>query len=343
MGIFDFFRAPDIAIDLGTTNVLVYVKGRGIVLNEPSVIAIDKTTRRILAVGDDAKQMLGRTPGHIQAIRPLREGVIADYDATEEMIRYFIQKSIGKSMFTKPRIMICVPAGVTDVEKRAVLEAAAQSGGGKVYLIEEPVAAAMGAGMAIESPYGNMVIDIGGGTTDIAVISLGGVVKSESIRVGGDRFDDAIVRYAKKAYNLLIGERTAEEIKIRIGTAAPKKRLEAMDVRGRDLVTGLPKVVRMNSVEIQEALAESVNMIVEGVKLVLEKTPPELAADIIDRGIVMTGGGSLLFGLDQVISESTGIPVVISDDTLACVVYGSGKALGSLSSLKEGIVKSRRG
>ena len=343
MSLMDFFRAPDIAIDLGTTNVLIYVKGRGIVVNEPSVIAMEKSTHKIVAVGEEARQMLGRTPGHIQAIRPLREGVIADYEATEEMIRYFIQKAIGKSSFTKPRIMICVPAGVTDVEKRAVLEAAAQSGGGKVYLIEEPVAAAMGAGMMIGNAYGNMVVDIGGGTTDIAVISLGGVVTSESIRVGGDRFDDSIVRYIKKAYNLMIGERTAEEIKIRIGAARPKKRAETMDVRGRDLVSGLPKVVRVHSSEIQDALAESVNMIVEGVKLVLERTPPELSADIMDRGVVMTGGGSLLYGLDQAISEATGIPVFISDETLACVVYGSGQALDSLNSLKEGVVRTRRG
>lgn len=339
---FSFFRGPDIAIDLGTTNVLVYVKGRGIVLNEPSVIAVDKATRQIVAVGDEARPMIGRTPGNLYVIRPLREGVIADYEATEEMIRYFVQKAVGKSLFFKPRIMICIPSGVTDVEKRAVLEAAAQAGGGKVYLIEEPIAAAMGAALAIGEAMGNMVIDIGGGTTDVAVLSLGGIVTSDSVRVGGDRFDESIVRYVKKEYNLLIGDPTAEEVKVRIGTAKYKGRNEFLEIRGRDLVSGLPKVIRITSAETREALAESVNAIVESVKTVLEATPPELSADIIERGMVMTGGGALLFGLDEVISQVTGIPVTIADDTLSCVVLGSGNALENLDSLKEGIVYMRK-
>jgi cell shape determining protein, MreB/Mrl family len=342
MGAFNLFQGPDIAIDLGTSNILVYVKDRGIVLNEPSMIAIEKSTNRVVAVGAAAREMSGRTPGNIEVIRPLREGVIADYDATEEMIRYFVEKTVGKARFLKPRIMICVPNGVTDVEKRAVLEAAVQAGGGKVYLIDEPVAAALGAGLDISEPCGTMVVDIGGGTTDIAVLSLGGVVKSESIRVGGDRFDELIVRYMKKEYNVLIGNRTAEEIKIRIGTAKVGLRAETLEVRGRDLVKGLPKTVRIKSSETQEALSEAINLIIEATRLVLEGTPPELSSDIMDRGIVMTGGGALLFGLDQVISEATGIPVVIANDTLACVVYGSGKALENLDALKKGVVQTRR-
>lgn len=341
MGLVDFFRGPDIAIDLGTSNVLVYIDGKGVVLNEPSVIAVDRTSRAVVAYGEQARSMIGRTPSHISIIRPLREGVIADYDATEAMIRHFVEKVAGKKRFFKPRIMICVPAGVTDVEKRAVLEAAAQSGGSKVYLIEEPVAAAMGAGLMIAEARGRMVVDIGGGTTDIAVLSLGGIVASESVRIGGDTFDDAIVRYVKKEYNLLIGDRSAEEIKIRIGSAAAKEKLESFEVRGRDLVSGLPKIVRITSTEVQGALAESVNLILEAVKRVLEKTPPELAADIIDFGIVLTGGGALLSGLDEVIVRATKIPVRIAEDSLSCVAYGSGSALQSLDSLKEGIVRTR--
>ena len=342
MGLFDFFHGQDIGIDLGTTNILVFVKGKGIVLNEPSVIAIEKENKSILAVGSDARMMLGRTPGNITAVRPLKEGVIADYDATEAMLRYFIEKATGKNRFNKPRIMICIPAGVTTVEKRAVLEAAAQAGGKKVYLIEEPLAAALGAGLDIAEPCGTMVVDIGGGTADVAVLSLGGIVIGESVRIGGDKFDDAIMRYAKKEYNLLIGERTAEEIKIRIGSALPRGRAESMDVRGRDLISGLPKVIRMTSVETQDALAENVGLIVDRVKAVLEKTPPELSADIIDRGIVMTGGGSLLHGLDQVISQETGIPVYLANDTLACVAIGTGKALDNLDALQEGITNLHR-
>lgn len=339
---FSFFRGPDIAIDLGTTNILVYVKGQGIVLNEPSAIVIDKTTRRIVAVGDEARPMIGRTSGALSVIRPLREGVIADYDATEEMIRYFVRKAVGKSLFLKPRIMICIPSGVTDVEKRAVLEAATQAGGGKVYLIEEPIAAAMGAGLVIGEAMGNMVVDIGGGTTDVAVLSLGGIVKSDSVRVGGDRFDESIIRYVKKEHNLLIGESTAEEVKIRVGTAKYKGRNEFLEICGRDLVSGLPKVIRITSAETREALAEPVNAIIESVKTVLEATPPELASDIIERGMVMTGGGALLFGLDEVISQVTGIPVMIAEDTLSCVVLGSGNALEKLDSLKEGVVYTRK-
>ena len=331
------FRSMDIGVDLGTANVLVYIKGKGIVLREPSVVALDRDTNRVLAIGEEARRMLGRTPGNIIAIRPLREGVIADYDTTESMLRHFIQKVAGKSMFFKPRIMICIPSGVTTVEKRAVLEAAMQAGAAKTYLIEEPLAAALGAGLEIAEPCGSMVVDIGGGTTDVAVLSLGGIVISDSLRIGGDKFDEAIVRFVKKEYNILIGERTAEEIKIKVGSAYERGRNESIEIRGRDLVSGLPKTIRITSNETREALAEPVSLIVECVKAVLEKTPPELAADIVDRGIVMTGGGSHLEGLDRLISDETGIPAYLADDPLSCVALGAGKALDSLGKLQDSL------
>jgi rod shape-determining protein MreB len=332
-----FGMSMDIGVDLGTANVLVYIKGKGIVLREPSVVAIDRDTNKVLAIGEEARRMLGRTPGNIIATRPLREGVIADYDTTESMLRHFIQKVAGKSSFFKPRIMICIPSGVTTVEKRAVLEASMQAGARKTFLIEEPLAAAMGAGLDIAEPCGAMVIDIGGGTTDVAVLSLGGIVVSESLRIGGDKFDEALVRYVKKEYNIMIGERTAETIKVNIGTAFPTGRDETMEIRGRDLVSGLPKTMRIGSAETREALAESVALIVHCVKSVLEITPPELAADIMDRGIVMTGGGSLLFGLDKLINQETGIPTYLAEDPLSCVVLGTGKALDSLETIQDSV------
>ena len=333
-----FGMSTDIGVDLGTANVLVYVKGKGIVLREPSVVAIDKDSNRVLAIGEEARRMLGRTPGNIVAIRPLREGVIADYDTTESMLRHFIRKVAGKSFFFKPRIMVCIPSGVTTVEKRAVLEAAMQAGARKTYLIEEPLAAALGAGLDIAEPCGAMVVDIGGGTTDVAVLSLGGIVVSESLRIGGDRFDESLVSFVKKEYKIMIGERTAEEMKVQIGTAFPNSRNETMEVRGRDLLSGLPKTVRITSEETREALAEPVALIVQCVKSVLENTPPELASDIMDRGIVMTGGGSLLHGLDRVIQEETGIPTYLAEDPLSCVALGTGKALESLESLEESLL-----
>nr|WP_320147965.1 rod shape-determining protein [uncultured Anaeromusa sp.] len=333
-----FGMSTDIGVDLGTANVLVYVKGKGIVLREPSVVAIDKDSNRVLAIGEEARRMLGRTPGNIVAIRPLREGVIADYDTTESMLRHFIRKVAGKSFFFKPRIMVCIPSGVTTVEKRAVLEAAMQAGARKTYLIEEPLAAALGAGLDIAEPCGAMVVDIGGGTTDVAVLSLGGIVVSESLRIGGDRFDESLVSFVKKEYKIMIGERTAEEMKVRIGTAFPNSRNETMEVRGRDLLSGLPKTVRITSEETREALAEPVALIVQCVKSVLENTPPELASDIMDRGIVMTGGGSLLHGLDRLIQEETGIPTYLAEDPLSCVALGTGKALESLENLEESLL-----
>jgi rod shape-determining protein MreB len=327
----------DIGVDLGTANVLVYIKGKGVVLREPSVVAIDRDTNKVLAIGEEARKMLGRTPGNIVAIRPLREGVIADYDTTESMLRHFIEKVAGRSFIFKPRIMVCIPSGVTTVEKRAVLEAAVQAGARKTYLIEEPLAAALGAGLDISEPYGAMVVDIGGGTTDVAVISLGGIVASESLRIGGDKFDDAIMRYVKKEYNMMIGERTAEEIKMNIGTAIRGRREGSMEVRGRDLLSGLPKTVRMSAVETGEALNEPVEAIVQCVKAVLETTPPELAADIMDRGIVMTGGGALLYALDELIQKETGIPTYLAEDPLSCVALGTGKALESIENLEDSL------
>ena len=315
----------DLGIDLGTASVLVYVKGKGVILKEPSVVAYDRDTNAIKAIGEEARLMLGRTPGNIVAVRPLRQGVISDYTVTEKMIKYFVQKTLGKRTFKKPRISICVPSGVTEVERKAVEEATYAAGAREVHLIEEPVAAAIGAGIDISKPCGNMIVDIGGGTSDIAVISLGGTVVNTSLKIAGDDFDEAIVRYMRKKHNLLIGERTAEEIKINIGSAYRRPEVLTMEVRGRNLVTGLPKTIVVTSEETLEALREPAIQIVDAVHNVLERTPPELAADIFDRGIVMTGGGSLLNGLDQLIEEKTGITTVVAEDPLTAVAIGTGK------------------
>ena len=319
------FFGSDIGIDLGTASVIVYIKGQGIVLQEPSVVAIDKNSGTILAVGEEARKMLGRTPGNITAIRPLREGVISDYEITEKMISYFIEKVVGRHMFKKPRIAVCVPSQVTEVERRAVEDATRQAGAREVHIIEEPIAAAIGAGVDISKACGSMVVDIGGGTTDVAVISLGGAVVSASLKIAGDNFDDAIVRYMRKKHSILIGERTAEQLKINIGTAYENTACVTMVVRGRNLVSGLPVTIEVSSDEMYEALYESVTAIVEAVHSVLERTPPELASDIADRGIVMTGGGALLYGLDKLIKEKTGINAVLAEDAVSCVALGTGK------------------
>ena len=332
------FKSVDIGVDLGTANILVYLKGSGIVLREPSVVAIDRNTNKILAIGEEAKTMLGRTPGNIVAIRPLREGVIADYDITQSMLENVIQRVAGKSLFFKPRVVICIPSGVTTVEKRAVLEAAIQSGASKTYLVEEPIAAAMGAGLEISESRGAMVVDIGGGTTDIAVMSLGGVVVSDSLRVGGDKFDEAIVRFVKKEHNVLIGEPTAEEIKIKVATVFKGNRQAEIQVRGRDLVSGLPTTIKLTSEEIYRALQEPVATLVSCVRSVLEKTPPELSSDIIDRGIVLTGGGALLDGMAELLQAETGIVTIVADNPLECVAVGTGKVLSSLQKLKDSVI-----
>ncbi len=321
----------DIGIDLGTASVLVYVRGKGVVLKEPSVVAFDRDTNEIRAIGEEARLMLGRTPGNIIAVRPLRQGVISDYTVTEKMIKYFVQKAVGTRILKKPRISICVPSGVTEVEKKAVEEATYAAGARDVYLIEEPVAAAIGAGIDIGKPCGNMIVDIGGGTTDIAVISLGGAVVNSSIKVAGDDFDEAIVRYMRKKHNLLIGERTAEDIKIRIGTTYPLAETETIEVRGRNLVTGLPKNVTVTSEETEEALREPAMQIVDAVIAVLERTPPELSADILDRGIVLTGGGSLLRGLEELIEEKTGITTMTAEDPMTVVAIGTGEFVEFIS------------
>ncbi|MBM7582445.1 rod shape-determining protein MreB [Caldicoprobacter guelmensis] len=320
----------DIGIDLGTASVLVYVKGKGIVLREPSVVAIDNNTKKILAVGEEARKMIGRTPGNIVAIRPLRDGVISDYEVTEKMLRYFLRKVCGHPLIFKPRVMVCVPSGATEVEKRAVLDAAYEAGARRTYLIEEPIAAAIGAGIDISKPCGNMVVDIGGGTTNIAVISLGGIVVSDSIKVAGDKFDEAIIRYMRKKYNLLIGERTAEDIKIKVGSAVPRPDGPSMMVTGRNLISGLPKSVTVTSNDVVEALEEPLQAIVEAVHAMLEKTPPELASDIHERGIIMVGGGALLYGMDQLLQKHTQIPVHVMEDAISCVALGTGKALEAL-------------
>lgn len=324
--------STDIGIDLGTASVLVYIKGQGIILQEPSVVAIDNNSKTVMAVGEEAKSMLGRTPGNIVAVRPLREGVISDYDVTEKMLKYFIKKAVGKSLFVKPRISVCVPSSVTEVERRAVEDATRQAGARQVYVIEEPIAAAIGAGIDISRACGSMIVDIGGGTTDVAVISLGGAVVSTSLKVAGDNFDEAIIRYMRKQHNLLIGERTAESLKIDIGTAFERAELISMDVRGRNLITGLPKTITVTSDEMLFALNEAVASIIEAVYYVLEKTPPELSSDISDRGIVMTGGGSLLYGLDKLIAKRTGIETVIAEDAISCVAIGTGKYIEFISS-----------
>jgi len=322
--------SKDIGIDLGTANVLIHVKGKGIVLNEPSVVAIDKKTNKVLAVGEEARQMVGRTPGNITAIRPLRDGVIADFDVTEAMLRHFINKLNVKGFLAKPRILICCPTNITSVEQKAIREAAEKSGGKKVYLEEEPKVAAIGAGMDIFQPSGNMVVDIGGGTTDIAVLSMGDIVTSESIKVAGDVFDNDILQYIKKEYKLLIGERTAEAIKMTIGTVFKGGRNDTMDIRGRDMVTGLPRTIMIQSEEIERALHESVAMIVQSAKNVLEKTPPELSADIIDRGVIITGGGALLHGMDQLLIEELKVPVFVAERPMDCVAIGTGIMLENI-------------
>ena len=338
--IFDWLAglfSTDLAIDLGTANTLIYVKGKGIVANEPSVVAVQSDGRggkRVLAVGKEAKQMLGRTPGTIVAIRPMKDGVIADFEVTEAMLRYFIRKVHNRRTLVKPRIIVCVPFGITEVEKRAVRESAESAGAREVYLIEEPMAAAIGAGLPITEPSGNMIVDIGGGTTEVAVISLAGIVFSKSARVGGDKMDEAIVQYMKRTYNLLIGERTAEMIKVTLGSAYPGEEKQTMEVKGRDLVAGIPKTITISDDEIREALAEPINAIVEAVKIALERTPPELAADIVDKGIVLAGGGAELRNLDILLREETGLPVIVAEDPLTCVVLGSGKALDELDLLK---------
>jgi rod shape-determining protein MreB and related proteins len=328
----------DLAIDLGTANTLIYVKGEGIVCNEPSVVAVQKEVRgarKVLAVGAAAKKMVGRTPGNIVAIRPLKDGVIADFDITEAMLRYFIQKIHNRKTLVRPRIIICVPFGITEVEKRAVRESAESAGAREVYLVEEPMAAAIGAGLPITEPTGNMIVDIGGGTTEVAVISLSGIVFSKSVRVGGDKMDEAIVQYIKRKYNLLIGERTAELIKITIGSAYPGSELQMMEIKGRDLVAGVPKTVEITDEEIRDSLLEPINQIVEAVRIGLERTPPELASDIVDKGIVLAGGGALLRNLDTLLREETGLPVMLADDPLTAVVMGAGKVLDELSLLKD--------
>lgn len=326
--------STDIGIDLGTASILVYIRGKGVVLKEPSVVAFDRDTNKIKAIGEEARLMLGRTPGNIVAVRPLRQGVISDYTVTEKMLKYFIQKAIGKRMLKKPRISVCVPSGVTEVEKKAVEDATLQAGAREVAIIEEPIAA-IGAGIDISRPCGNMIVDIGGGTTDIAVISLGGTVVSTSIKIAGDDFDEAIVRYMRKKHNLLIGERTAEDIKIKVGSAYPKAEVTTMNVRGRNLVTGLPKTVEVSSEETEEALREATSQIVEAVHSVLEKTPPELASDIADRGIVLTGGGSLLSGLEDLIEAKTGINTMTAEDPMTCVAIGTGKFIEFLAGYRD--------
>ncbi|QSQ09529.1 Rod shape-determining protein MreB [Koleobacter methoxysyntrophicus] len=330
------YFSKDLGIDLGTATTLVYIKGKGIVLREPSVVAIqrDGSANSILAVGEEAKKMIGRTPGNIVAIRPMKDGVIADYDVTQTMLKYFISKAYKKFLFVKPMVIVCVPSGVTEVEKRAVIDASLDAGAREAFLIEEPMAAAIGAGLPVEEPTGSMIVDIGGGTTEVAIISLGGIVTSRSIRIGGDEMDESIVLYIKRVYNLMIGERTAEQIKIEIGSAFPEEKEDKMEVRGRDLVTGLPKTIKISSEEIREALKEPVSSIIDAVKISLENTPPELAADIMDKGIVMTGGGSLLKGLDRLLKEETGMPVHIAENPIDCVALGTGKALESIESEK---------
>ena len=336
------FFAKDIGIDLGTANTLVHVKGRGIVVREPSVVAINKNTRAILAVGDDAKSMIGRTPGDIVAIRPMKDGVIADFDITQSMLKHFIKRAMSGGLVSKPRVVICVPSGVTEVEKRAVEEATLQAGAKEAYLIEEPMAAAIGANLPVEEPTGSMIVDIGGGTSEVAVISLGGIVTSKSLRIAGDEFDESIVHFVKKEYSLMIGERSAEQIKVTVGNAYPKPKEEYMDVRGRDLITGLPKNISISSSEINEALKEPINSIIDSIKYTLEKTPPELAADIMDKGIMLAGGGALLSGLDKLIREETGMPVTVAETPLDCVAIGAGKVLDEIETLKRVLISPRK-
>ncbi len=334
--------SKEVGIDLGTANTLVYLKGKGVILREPSVVAVNNHTGEVLAVGVEAKQMIGRTPGNITAIRPLKDGVIADFETTQGMLKYFIRKAVGNNPLVKPRIIICVPSGVTEVEKRAVVDSAMSAGAREAFLIEEPMASAIGAGLPVEEPSGSMVVDIGGGTSEVAVISLGGIVVSRSLRIAGDEFDDAIIHYIKKEYNLMIGERTAEAIKLKIGTAYPLEEEETYTVSGRDLVTGLPKEMIISSVEIREALREPINAVVDSIKYTLEKTPPELASDIMERGIMLAGGGGQLRGLDRLITEETGIHAYVAEHALDCVVLGTGKVLEEIDVLSNVLLSSRR-
>ena len=338
MGVF----TKEIGIDLGTANTLVYLKGKGVILREPSVVAVNNNTGQILAVGLEAKQMIGRTPGNITALRPLKDGVIADFETTQSMLRHFIRKVVGNSPLARPRVVICVPSGVTEVEKRAVIDSAMTAGAKEAFLIEEPMASAIGAGLPVEEPSGSMVVDIGGGTSEVAVISLGGIVVSRSLRVAGDEFDDAIIHYIKKEYNLMIGERTAEDIKVKLGSAFPFEKEETYNISGRDLVTGLPKELKVSSEEIREALKEPVNAVVDSIKFTLEKTPPELAADIMERGIMLAGGGALLEGLDKLINKETGIPVFIAEQPMDCVVLGTGRVLEEIDVLSNVLLSSRK-
>ncbi|MBM3469328.1 MAG: rod shape-determining protein [Armatimonadetes bacterium] len=333
----------DMGVDLGTANTLVYARGAGIVLREPSVVAKRLDDGQILAVGEEAKRMIGRTPGDIVATRPLRDGVIADFDTTAAMLSYFLRRASNGRMWIRPRVVVGIPSGCTEVEKRAVVDATLQSGARNAYLIEEPMAAAIGAGLPVSDPIGSMVVDIGGGTTEVAVIALGGIVASRSIRIAGDELDEAIIQYARRSYNLLIGERSAEGIKIAVGSAFPGRDENAVDVRGRDLVSGLPRTVRMTSGEVREAIAEPVQAIVDAVKQTLERTPPELAADIVDRGIILVGGGALLRGMDRLLAEETGMPVSLTEDPLAAVVMGAGKVLEEIEILQKVLVASKRG
>ncbi len=342
---FNFLSAPfsrDMGIDLGTANTLVYVKGKGIIIREPSVVALKERDKKILAVGNEAKNMIGRTPGNIKAVRPMKDGVIADFDVTETMLRHFIRKAHKRNRLVRPRIIICVPSGVTEVEKRAVIDAALQAGARSAFLIEEPMAAAIGAGLPIHEPTGNMIVDIGGGTTEVAVISLGGIVTSSSIRIGGDEMDEAISQYIKKNYKLMVGERTAEQIKIDIGTATGDNGDLTKEIKGRDLVNGLPKTITINSNEIKEALKEPVNSILNAVKRTLEKTPPELASDVMGRGIILTGGGALLHGLDDLLIEATQMPVYLAENPLDCVVNGTGNALEELDKIKDLLITPKK-
>ena len=328
----------DLAIDLGTANTLIYAKGKGIITSEPSVVAVKRDNRgqkKVLAVGKEAKEMLGRTPGSIEAIRPMKDGVIADFEVTEAMLRYFIRRAHNRKTMIRPRIIVGVPYGITEVEKRAVRESAESAGAREVYLIEEPMAAAIGAGMPVTEPSGNMIVDIGGGTTEVAVISLAGIVFSQSVRVAGDKLDEAVVQFIKRNYNLLIGERTAELIKINIGNAFPSEDVKTMEISGRDLVNGIPRHLEINSDEIREAMAEPIHTIIEAIKTTLERTPPELAGDIVDRGIMLAGGGGLIRGIDKLIHEETGLPVTTADDALSCVALGAGEALDELTVLRE--------
>ncbi|MTI66698.1 MAG: rod shape-determining protein [Firmicutes bacterium] len=342
MSIFALF-SRDMGIDLGTANTLVYVKGKGIVVREPSVVAIKKQDNDVMAVGSEAKRMIGRTPGNIVAIRPMKDGVIADFDVTQSMIKYFLKKAYPKRTIVQPRVVVCVPSGVTEVEKRAVEEAALQAGAKEAYLIEEPMAAAIGADLPVQEPTGSMVVDIGGGTTEVAIISLGGIVTSKSIRVGGDELDESIVQFIKKSYNLMIGERTAEEVKINIGSAYKKSKDDKMKIRGRDLISGLPKTIEITSGEIYEALKEPVASIIDAIKFTLEKTPPELAADVMEFGIMLTGGGAMLNGLDKLVRKETGMPVNIAENPLDCVVLGTGKAVEDIEMLRRVSTNTKKG